>query len=205
MNRKSLILSALMFVVDFFSALFKELKKRNVTEEQIFDAMKSKSNLIPQMAERFADIIAGVAKNTDILHVLSNLSLSDRIARGKYDWMNSDITEKHFPTNILRDYDVEYKLFHFDRSINSEDVLKAVEQEGFRPGTLAELLALGEAQSDLQKQFTIIALDSTWQSSVGSCAVPVLGSDEGERELGLKCFWDDWDDDDRFLAVRKPA
>lgn len=69
MNHKSLILSALMFVVDFFSALFKELKKRNVTEDQIFDAMKSKSNLIPQMAERIAELIVSV-KN-ELLSLIS--------------------------------------------------------------------------------------------------------------------------------------
>lgn len=57
--RKSLVLSALMFVVDFFSILFKELKKRNITEEMIFDALKSKKDLIPQMAEKIADLIAG--------------------------------------------------------------------------------------------------------------------------------------------------
>ena len=56
---KSLVLSALMFVVEFFSNLFKELKKRNVTEEMIFDALKSKKDLIPQMAEKIADLIAG--------------------------------------------------------------------------------------------------------------------------------------------------
>ncbi len=57
MARKSLVMQALMFVVDFFSALFKELKKQNVTEEQIFDALKSKNNLIPQMAGMIAGLI----------------------------------------------------------------------------------------------------------------------------------------------------
>jgi len=59
MSRKSLVMSALMFVVDFFSALFKELKKRGVTEERIFDALKSKDDLISQMAEKIADVIVG--------------------------------------------------------------------------------------------------------------------------------------------------
>jgi hypothetical protein len=59
MNRKSSIFAALMFVIDFLSALFKELKKRNVSEERIFDALKSKNGLIPKMAERIADLISG--------------------------------------------------------------------------------------------------------------------------------------------------
>lgn len=62
MSRKSMVFAALMFVVDFFSALFKELKKRGVTEETIFDAMKSKDDFIPKMAEAIAALIAKKTK-----------------------------------------------------------------------------------------------------------------------------------------------
>jgi undecaprenyl-diphosphatase len=52
------------------------------------------------------------------------------------------------------------KLFHFNRDISSEDAIAEMDKDGFRPATLAELLALGEAQPELQKQFPIIALSS---------------------------------------------
>lgn len=64
MNRKSLVMSALMFAIDFFSAFFKELKKRGITEERMFDALKSKDDLIPQMAEKCADLILGTERLT---------------------------------------------------------------------------------------------------------------------------------------------
>lgn len=138
-----------------------------------------------------------------ILHVLANLSLSDRIARGKYDWVNDYVTEEHFPTSISADYDAEYRLFHFDRDISSEVAIQEMEKEGFRPGTLAELLALGEAQPELQKQFPVIALGSLWRGSSGSRHVPALDWHGGRRELYLRWFGRDWDAPCRFLAVRK--
>ncbi len=61
-QKKSSIFAALMFIVDFFSSLLKELKKRNVSEDQIFDALKDKKDLIPQMAEKIADLIVGASK-----------------------------------------------------------------------------------------------------------------------------------------------
>jgi hypothetical protein len=204
MTRKSQVLAALMFVVDFFSALFKELKKRGVTEEAVFDALKSKNDLIPKMAEQIADLIADTKATTKgTLRILANLTLTDRIARGRYDWVNSDITEEHFPTSVPADYDVEYKLFHFNHTISSDDAIKEMEKEGFRPGTLVELLALGETNPELQKQFPIVALGSTWQSPRGHRYVPCLYWGGSGRGLGLRWFGIDWVDVCRFLAVRK--
>jgi len=59
MKKASQVMSALMFIVDFLSSLFSELRKRNIPEEMIFNALKSKRNLIPQMAEKIADLVAG--------------------------------------------------------------------------------------------------------------------------------------------------
>jgi len=59
MNRKSNILAALTFAVSFISAFLKELKKRGVVEEMIFNAMKSDGDLIPKMAEAAAEVVAG--------------------------------------------------------------------------------------------------------------------------------------------------
>lgn len=139
----------------------------------------------------------------NILHILTNLSLKDRIARGKYNWVNSDITEEHFPVDIPADYEAEYKLFNFSRSIGSEAAIAEMDKDGFRPATLAELLVIGETQPELQRQFPIIALGSVWRGSVGSRRVPELSLAGGELRLGLGWFGDVWDGRHRFLAVRK--
>ena len=143
----------------------------------------------------------GYEKN--ILHILTNLSLKDRITRGKYGWVNSDITEEHFPVDIPADYEAEYELFNFSRSFGSEAAIAEMDKDGFRPATLAELLVLGETQPELQKQFPIIALGSLWLHSPGYRVVPVLYLHDGKRELLLDWFEHDWNDDYRFLAVRK--
>lgn len=140
-------------------------------------------------------------KNT--LHILANLSLPDRISRGKYDSVNSDITEEHFPMSIVADYDVEYDLFRFNRDISSEDAIQEMERDGFRPAMLTELLALGEAQPGLQKQFPIIALGSVWRISSNCHHVPALHWDGGRRRLFLSWFESDWFTPYRFLGVRK--
>lgn len=197
---KSQISRGLLFGAEFFTQLFKEVVKLGGTEEAVYEKMKSDSTLVKEFAKL---IVVGVNGVKDVLRILANLSLADRIARGKYDWVNDDITEAHFPTNIPADYDVEYKLFHFDRNILSEDAIREMEREGFRPGTLAELLTLGETQPELQKQFPVIALGSVWRGSDGYRNVPALDWDDDGRGLGLVWFEDDWDADFRFLAVRK--
>jgi hypothetical protein len=138
-----------------------------------------------------------------ILRIFANLTLTDRIARGRYDWVNSDITKKHFPTSVPADYDVEYKLFHFNHTISSDDAIKETEKEGFRPGILVELLALGETNPELQKQFPIVALGSAWRRPLGGRCVPCLCWDGSELKLRLEWFEGVWDDYVRFLAVRK--
>ncbi|MFH1162328.1 MAG: hypothetical protein V1696_03610 [Candidatus Jorgensenbacteria bacterium] len=140
---------------------------------------------------------------TGTLTILANLTFEDRIARGKYDWVNSDITEEHFPTNVTADYEAEQKLFHFNHLIGSEAAIAEMDKEGFHPATLAELLVLGETQPELQKQFPIIALGSLSRHSGSHRFVPALRWFGSGRGLNLHWFERDWGDGDRFLAVRK--
>jgi hypothetical protein len=87
--------------------------------------------------------------------------------------------------------------------MSTDAVLKALDEEGLRPATISELLAVGIQHSKLQLQFPIIALGSVWQSSNGIRRVGYLSSDGGKRELGLNWLGNDWNDTCRFAAVRK--
>lgn len=165
--------------------------------------MKNWHNMKGTIMKKSDLIVAGANGAKNILRILTNLSLADRIARGEYDRVNSDITEEHFPTVIPADYDAEYKLFHFNRPIGSEAAIAEMEDERFRPGTLAELLVLGETQPELQKQFPIIALGSLWRLSGGDRGVPGLYGLGHRRELLLYWFGGGWGGHYRFLAVRK--
>lgn len=188
----------------FATDLCREVVKLGGTEEMMFEAMKTNSGF----AKKAAQLIVVVEKKVDkvagnILHIPASLSLADRIAFGKYDWVNSHITKEHFPLNIPTDYDAEHKLFHFSRFISSENAIQEMKKEGYRPGILPELLVLGEIQPELQREFPIIALGSVWQHANGNQRVPVLRQDDGKRELDLYLFVLGWIDRCRFLAVRK--
>ncbi len=169
--KKSDMVRGMSFATEFLTELYKEVINLGGTEEVMFEKMKNGG-----LAKEFAKLIVTGANNAkNILRILSNLSFKDRITHGKYDWVNSDITEEHFPTIISADYDAEYKLFHFNRNISSSDnMIKEMDKDEYRPGTLAELLVLGETQLELQKQFPIIALGSVWQDSAGNRNVPAL-------------------------------
>ncbi len=157
-----------------------------------------------ELARKVNELLVSAANGAkNILRVLANLSFKDHIVRGKYGWVNSDITEDHFPTSISADYDAEYKLFHFDRNISSDDAIREMEKEGFRPGVLAELLVLGETQPELQKQFPVVALGSIWQHSNGHRSVSILYQYAAKRKLDLSWFEFGWAGGCRFLAVRK--
>lgn len=193
-------MGSLQFMIDFFADFLRRVEKLGVSAEKLYEALKSKEKR-QAMAEACAEVLKKTTEN--ILSILSSLSLSDRIAAGKYDWVNDDITEKHFPDKAEKDYEVEYRIFHFNRSISSESAIAEMEKEGFRAGNLVELLKLGETKPELQREFPIIALGSVWRNGVGHRNVPVLNCDAAGRGLDLYWFGYDWDGAYRFLGVRK--
>lgn len=112
----------------------------------------------------------------------------------KFDWVNSDIG-KHFTLEPVRSE--EYKLFHFDKTISSEDAIKEIERAGYAPATLHELLKWKEwNESDF-----VIAFGSVAEVG-GGRHVPCLDRNDSRRNLGLDWFDSDWGSYCRFLAVR---
>lgn len=150
---------------------------------------------------------AMVKKN--ILHIMANVSLSDRIEKGKYDWVNGNIIERNFRDNIAVDYNVEYKLFHFDCFLYSDDAIQKIKEEGYTPGNIIELLCIGEMKPELQREFPIVALDSYWchlsffDNTFDDGHVVYLGCHKTQRELCLGWFNWQWFSNCRFLGVRR--
>jgi hypothetical protein len=162
-----------------------------------------------------ADILALINKkdnqikeNTDeiALTVDYSCTVQEMINAGNYGWINNDITAKHFPLSTElngKKVPVSTKLFHFNHTISSKDATSEMDKAGYRPATLAELLALGEAHPELQKEFPIVALGSIWLSAYDDRVVPVLSFDFSKRRLVLGWFGDGWNGNCRFLGVRK--
>lgn len=134
-----------------------------------------------------------------------NRSLAKMIKAGKYGEVNNDIKAKHFPLKGKGKHELNVTLFHFDRCMESEDVVAEMNKQGFRPGLIEELLALGKKYPDLKKELPIVALGSIWQDRryFNHVAGLYLSAVERKRNLALHLFIRKWDAYYHFLAVRK--
>ncbi|MEK7652995.1 MAG: hypothetical protein AAB358_00715 [Patescibacteria group bacterium] len=132
--------------------------------------------------------------------------LADMIKLGKYDWVNSDIMAEHFPITGTGKQEAAVELLHFNRDFdNGDDVLAEIDKLGYCPAKIEELLALGVAQPELQRQFPIAALGSIWRRADGVRIFVCLSRHDAKR--GLRFYWVEFGFDDgwRFAVVRKPA
>jgi hypothetical protein len=154
------------------------------------------------LVSKIANLIVG-ERNVFRVVVDYGQVLVEMIQAGKYDWINNDITSDHFPITGTGQKEEEITLFHFNRSISSDDAIVEMAKKGFRPADPPEILALGAEHPELQKQFPIVALGSPWRDPGGLRHVVYLDRDDARRPLDLVWFERDWIGDWRFAAVRK--
>lgn len=129
--------------------------------------------------------------------------LPEMIATGRYDWTNSDITSGHFPAKGSGVAELKLELVHLGKAASTDEVLRYLDEQGYRPATLPELLAFGAKFPEEQRKYPVVALASVWRRSDGSRDVPYLYRDDAGRNLSLHWSGDGWDGGYRFLAVRK--
>jgi len=124
----------------------------------------------------------------------TKVSLKDLIKKMKFNWVNSDITPENFPQEDIRSSD--YKLYHFDKYITSENAVAEMQKEGYQPANIYELLSW----KDWNGKDFVVGLGSSCALS-GRRFVPCLHDWDG-RHLNL-VWWDGgWYGFYRFLAVR---
>lgn len=134
------------------------------------------------------------------------LSLEEMIGAGDYDWTNESITPERFPVKNTGADEWEFKMFHFDRSISSDDAVKGIignyMVNPWQPARIEHLLTYGKHNPKEQLEYPIVALGSVGKVS-GRRYVPFLSRNDSKRNLSLGWWVDDWDAGYRFLAVRK--
>jgi len=133
-------------------------------------------------------------------------SLKDAIVDCDFDWVNSDITDEHFPAEEDEQGKKEnkFRLFHFNRVIqDGDEAIREMDKEGCRPATVRELLAFARVNPEFQRQFPIIALKSVWVGRDGARMVAALFGPSGKRSLHLSYFDRRWRVSCRFLGVSK--
>ncbi len=130
--------------------------------------------------------------------------LAKMLKDGRFDdYVSPDITEKHFPITQRPNGEVEMKVFHFNRVMEFDEVIREMDKEGYRPAELPEGLAYAKANPNEQRKYLIAILGSVWRGWPGGRGVPGLSEWDGRRKLGLDWCGDGWHEDCRFLAVRK--
>lgn len=115
----------------------------------------------------------------------------------KLNYVNSDITEENFPDDGQRG---KVEILHFNEYLETDEVLKRMEEKGYRPTTLYEML---EWAKDWNGQDWIVALGSVWRDPCGGRSCACLDGGGSERGLGLIWVDDGWDGGCRVAAVRK--
>jgi hypothetical protein len=143
------------------------------------------------------------AGNSYPLSVDYGRSVEEGVKVGRYDWANSDITSRHFPTKRKGTAEVAVELVHFNRYISTDEALRELDKIGMRPAELHELLAFGEKYPEVQREFPVVVLGSVWQDRVGDRCVPYLYRHGSERCLSLHWIEGGWRELYRFAGVRK--
>jgi len=171
---------------------------------RVVSLINSDQQYVDQIA-RFAIQVAirqGFIESRYQVVVNCNCSLEELIAEGSYDWVNSNITQKHFPVSG-QNQEEEIVLFCFNKVIGSNEAIGKMDEAGFRPATSTEGISLGNAHPDLQREFSIICLGDPWLGLRGHRHVVYLGRSGSRRDLSLSGFEADWRERCRFVAVRK--
>lgn len=135
------------------------------------------------------------------------------IAEGNYDWKNSKINDKNFPTpegaigkkiekvTQLFDFNIKFSVDEFE--LDEYSIILSMHNKGFRPATLMENLFFGIEYPNLQKLFPIVGLGSTWRDmGIGNSRFsPYLYADKNGRKLGLVRYSNCRGGHNRYLGV----
>ena len=188
--------------------LLRLLRQEGLSEEALHWPIDDKifRRKLTEFWERKGNLIVSITteRYTVTVNYAGNKTIKNLLKEGKYDWVNSNITDKNFPTDKTGEEENEIHLVHLDRLFDNGDlVIEELDKLGYKPANPAQLLALGIKHPDLQRQFPIAALGQHWFDSDVRRHVVYLDGSFGDRDASLDWLEDRWRDDWRFAVVRK--
>jgi len=155
-----------------------------------------------------------LTKNEFLIDIDYSKSLAEMLSLGNYDREFNQIIEKD--NSLLSKIDskerekIIIKLFNFhyefDRKTQKDQILEIMDENGFRCGTLFELIALDQARPELRSKFPIVAFGSFWTIKYGNTSQGVFPYLKTNDKLGdaLDGFFpDDRDNSFYYLGVLK--
>jgi len=200
----SVLVSAAGVIGGFIDKLVAAFKKVGGTDDQLHQLLVGKQS--EEFIAKVADLamkMAKVVRDGFRIVVDYSKSLVHMIAAGDYDWVNSDISEDHFLVRGQGKVELNPELIHYGKFMDSDDIVRDMDNRGLRPATLPELLAFGATYPDKQREFPIVALGSVWRPWGGIRCVACLCGAGSRRVLFLFVWGGFWHGGFRFLAVRK--
>ncbi|MFC1618057.1 hypothetical protein ACFL2B_02135 [Patescibacteria group bacterium] len=129
--------------------------------------------------------------------------LAKLIAAGNYDYVSGNITSENFSLDESQIGDFDLELVHLSKYEETGEVLAELDARNLEPARIGHLLGFGTKYPEIQREFPILALGSSWVAPRGRRGVPVLEGRGAKRGLGLPWCGYCWDDGCRFLALRK--
>ncbi|MEX2209727.1 MAG: hypothetical protein WD846_02450 [Patescibacteria group bacterium] len=200
----SSVVSGAGLLTRIFTDLDKEMRDRGGTDEDWHRLTRSEgAPVIAQMAQAMVGEVESGTSESYQLTVNYDRTLVEMVEAGHYDYANDNITADNFPIEGSGSAECEGVLVHLDRYASTTEVEAEIAKRGLRPATIEELLAFGEAYPEVQREFPVVELGSSWVDSSGDRLVAYLWSYSDGRDLRLDWYGRDWDSYDRFLAVRK--
>jgi hypothetical protein len=124
-------------------------------------------------------------------------SLKQHIEDYKFDYVNDLITEANFPKpEKLR---TDFKIFHFNRSISTEEVISEMKKQSYVPANIYEMLEY----SNWNGTDWVVALGSVCLDGGRDQCAPGLDRWDRKRMFRLFLLAGVWYDFYRFPAVRE--
>lgn len=129
-------------------------------------------------------------------------SLKAMIEVGHYDYVDSDITEKHFPVVGSGAVEMDIELIRFNDMISTTEGFRDLYRRGYRGAKTEELLALGASQPDLQRKIRIIAPDARRGKLNGEVVCLCLTSNGSRRTVVESDLANSWGIGEYVAVVR---
>jgi hypothetical protein len=129
-------------------------------------------------------------------------SLKKMIDEGHYSEVHKDITPRNFRLSATGFRQIELTLVQFKYLVAPLEAVMLMKEEGYRPATIEEILALGSQHPELQRRIPIVGLGSA-RVVESRRWVPCLGGSESERTLTLAVIYRRWSTYYRFAFVKE--
>jgi len=166
-----------------------------------------------QLKELFAQIESGRINKSRLqtflrekvgrlLFVDYDISISTLVKEGNYQGVTREINDRNFQTKRTGQAEMEIKLFYFHVTKKAEEVIAAMEREGYLPAEFHDLMFFGIQNPEEQVRYPIAGLGSVWvdvDGTGGKYAIAISDS----RSVTLRCYDGYWGTGYRFLGVRR--